>query len=141
MITTAALTRSRVATLLLLPPHSPPPSLLIAHARNVRRAARTRIARDDAAAADGRDWSAARVEVSVNGGADCQWSGGASVDDTYSAAARTASAADAAGNGTAPMFVGATYFDLSPPVLKKRAKRSERSGTGGRLSSKTGTRL
>ena len=29
---------------------------------------------------------------------------------------------------------------LSPPVLKKRAKRSERSGTGGRLSSKTGTR-
>ena len=29
---------------------------------------------------------------------------------------------------------------LSPPVLKKRAKRSERSGTGGgRLSSKTGT--
>jgi len=28
---------------------------------------------------------------------------------------------------------------LSPPVLKKRAKRSERSGTWGRLSSKTGT--
>ena len=32
-------------------------------------------------------------------------------------------------------------FDLlSPPVRKKRAKRSERSGTWGRLSSKTGTR-
>ena len=31
-------------------------------------------------------------------------------------------------------------FFLSPPALKMRATRSERSGTGGRLSSKTGTR-
>ena len=30
------------------------------------------------------------------------------------------------------------WGELSPPVLKKRAKRSERSGTGGRLSSKNG---
>jgi len=30
----------------------------------------------------------------------------------------------------------ASYSQLSPPVLKKRAKRSERSGAGGRLSRK-----